>query len=80
MPSDDVLTVTQAADYLGVRRQTIANAAKNGQIGTKREALGTRDGWIYVFTREELDTWGARARHPGGRPRSADRATESAET
>jgi excisionase family DNA binding protein len=64
-----VMTVTQAAAYLGVTRQTIATAAKRGDIGTKREALGTRDGWIYVFTPAELDTWFARPRHAGGRPK-----------
>lgn len=65
---NQLLTVTQAAAYLGVTRQTIATAAKRGDIGSKREAMGTRDGWIYVFTTAELDTWAARPRHPGGRP------------
>jgi excisionase family DNA binding protein len=64
-----LLTVTQAAAYLGMTRQTIANAAKRGEIGAKREALGTRDGWIYVFTEDELDAWNSRPRHPGGRPK-----------
>jgi hypothetical protein len=61
--------VTQAAQRLGVTRQTIANAAKRGEIGSKREALGTRDGWIYVFTEDELEAWSNRPRHPGGRPK-----------
>lgn len=69
MTDQTFMTVTQAAAYLGVTRQTIATAAKRGDIGTKREALGTRDGWIYVFTPAELDTWAARPRHPGGRPK-----------
>ncbi len=67
--SDELLTVTQAAKYLDMSRQAIANAAKQGQLGRKREALGTRDGWIYVFTRSELDAWKQRNRHPGGRPK-----------
>ena len=69
MSAQDVMTVTQAADYLGVTRQTIAMAAKRGDIGTKIDAIGTRTGWIYVFTRAELDTWNARPKHAGGRPK-----------
>ena len=69
MTDQTLLTVTQAAQRLGVTRQTIANAAKRGEIGSKREALGTRDGWIYVFTEDELDAWSKRPRHPGGRPK-----------
>jgi excisionase family DNA binding protein len=65
-----LLTVTQAAQRLGMTRQTIAHAAKRGEIGAKREALGTRDGWIYVFTEDELDAWKRRPRHPGGRPKA----------
>ena len=67
--NDELLTVTQAAAYLGMTRQAIANAAKQGQMGRKQTALGTRDGWIYVFTRAELDAWAKRDRHPGGRPK-----------
>jgi excisionase family DNA binding protein len=69
MSTQDVMTVTQAADYLGVTRQTIAMAAKRGDIGTRMDAIGTRTGWIYVFTRDELDTWHARPKHAGGRPK-----------
>lgn len=69
MAEPEQLTVTQAAAYLGMTRQTIANAAKRGEIGIRREALGTRDGWIYVFSRAELDAWNSRPRHPGGRPK-----------
>ena len=73
----DIMTVTQAARYLGVTRQTIANAAKRGEIGKRQEALGTRDGWIYVFTQAELDAWRARDRHPGGRPPKASAGTQA---
>ncbi len=69
MTEQDMFTVTQAAAYLGMTRQAVANAAKRGEFGTKREAIGTRDGWIYVFTRAELDAWKTRPRHPGGRPK-----------
>ena len=69
MTDQTLLTVTQAAQRLGVTRQTIASAAKRGEIGSKCEALGTRDGWIYVFTEDELDAWSRRPRHPGGRPK-----------
>ena len=69
MNAQDVMTVSQAAAYLGMTRQTIAMAAKRGDIGTKIDAIGTRTGWIYVFTRDELDAWNARPRHAGGRPK-----------
>ncbi len=65
-----LLTTTEAAEYLGVARQTVASAAKKGEIGRPHAAPGTRDGWIYMFTREELDRWKAAPRHPGGRPKS----------
>lgn len=68
---EELLTTTQAAAYLGVTRQTIANAAKKREIGRQYPAPGTRDGWIYMFTRTELDRWNARERHAGGRPKSA---------
>ena len=77
MNNEEVLTVTQAAAYLGMNRTTIAGAAQRGEIGAKQKALGTRAGWIYVFTREELDTWKARDRHPGGRPPKAEAGTLS---
>ncbi len=76
--AEDVLTVTQAAAYLGLTRQAIANAAKQGQIGRKQDALGTRDGWVYVFTRHELDAWAVRDRHPGGRPKRTGEHNEEA--
>jgi excisionase family DNA binding protein len=69
MTDTPLLTVTQAAAYLGLTRQTIALAAKSGAIGSKQPSLGTRDGWVYVFTRDELDAWASRPRHAGGRPK-----------
>ncbi len=68
--TEKLRTTTEAAAYLGVTRQTIANAAKRGEIGMKVDTPGTRDGWIYMFALAELDRWNARARHAGGRPKS----------
>jgi hypothetical protein len=68
--SEKPLTASQAARRYGVARQTLVRAAQRGDIGTKVEALGTRDGWIYIFTAAEVEAWLARDRHPGGRPKS----------
>jgi excisionase family DNA binding protein len=67
-PDSDLLTTTEAANYLGVSRQTIASAAKQGEIGTKHDVRGARGGWIYLFTRAELDRWYGRERVKPGRP------------
>lgn len=76
-PDSDLLTTTQAADYLGVSRQTIASAAKQGEIGTQQKVPGARGGWIYMFTKEELDRWFSRARVKPGRPTKIGAATPS---
>ncbi len=67
--AQELLTTTEAAHYLGLARQTVASAAKKGEIGKPHPAPGTRDGWIYMFSREELDRWRAAPRHAGGRPK-----------
>jgi excisionase family DNA binding protein len=61
--SRDLLTVTEAAAYLGVTRQAIHLLTKRG--------LGKRYGSVWLFTREELDAWRARPRTQGGRPPGA---------
>ncbi len=57
----DLLTVTQAAEYLGVTRQSVHNMTKQG--------YGRRVGSMWLFTREEVDRWKAAPRHAGGRPK-----------
>jgi len=57
----DLLTVTQAADELGVTRQAVHNMTKQG--------YGRRVGSMWLFTREEVDRWKAAPRHAGGRPK-----------
>ena len=57
----DLLTTSQAADYLGVSRQHAHALTKQG--------YGTRYGSVWMFTREELDRWRAQPKKgPGGRP------------
>jgi excisionase family DNA binding protein len=72
-PSGDLLTTGEAAKYLGISRQVIAQAAKDGTlIAQQHRAPGTGSGWIYMFTKEELDRWFARDRKAPGRPSKND--------
>ncbi len=57
----DLLTVTQAADELGVTRQAVHNMTKQG--------YGRRVGSMWIFTRDEIERWKATPRHAGGRPK-----------
>ena len=61
--SEDLLTVTQAAEYLGMTRQAVHLLTKQG--------LGKRYGSMWLFTRGELDEYRARPRTHGGRPAGA---------
>ncbi len=61
MTRPELLTTSQAAEYLGVSRQH-AHALT-------RQGYGTRYGSVWLFTREELDRWRAQPKKgPGGRP------------
>lgn len=68
--NDDVLSLTEAAAYLGVVRQTVHNLTKQG--------YGRRIGNMWVFTRAELDQWKAAPRHAGGRPRKTKTTSSTA--
>ncbi len=57
----ELFTITQAAELLGVTRQTVHNMTKQG--------YGQRVGSMWVFTRDELDRWKETPRHAGGRPK-----------
>ena len=59
--SEDLLTTTQAAEYLGITRQHAHSLTKQG--------YGKRYGSVWMFTRAELDAWRAQPpKGPGGRP------------
>lgn len=60
MNEDELLTVTQAAEYLGMTRQAAHLLTKRG--------LGRRVGSMWLFTRGELDTYRDAPRTHGGRP------------
>jgi excisionase family DNA binding protein len=61
----ELLTTTQAAEYLGVTRQHTHALTKQG--------YGTRYGSVWMFTRAELDAWRAQPKKgPGGRPPKAE--------
>ena len=59
----ELMTVTQAAEYLGVTRQAIHLLTKRG--------IGRRVGSVWLFTRAELDAYRAMPRTHGGRPPGA---------
>lgn len=62
MALPDLLTTSQAAEYLGITRQHAHSLTKQG--------YGTRYGSVWMFTREELDRWQVEPRKgPGGRPK-----------
>ncbi len=59
----ELLTMTEAAAYLGVTRQAVHKLTKQG--------VGTRYGSVWMFTPEELDAWRDKPRPYGGaRPKS----------
>ncbi len=59
----ELLTTTQAAEYLGVTRQAIHKLTRQG--------VGTRYGSVWMFTRGELDAWRDKPRPYGGaRPKA----------
>lgn len=66
---DDLLTVTQAAEYLGVTRQAVHVLTKRG--------YGRRLGSFWLFTRAELDAYRALPRTHGGRPPGAKIGTSA---
>ncbi len=59
--AEELWSTTQAADYLGVTRQSVHELAQRGQVGR-------RVGRAWVFTKAELDAWLAKPRVKGGRP------------
>ncbi len=64
----ELLTTTQAAEYLGITRQHAHSLTKQG--------YGTRYGSAWLFTRAELDAWRATPhKGPGGRPPKAHAGT-----
>lgn len=60
MEKQDLLTVTQAAEYLGMTRQAVHLLTKQG--------YGHRYGSVWMFTRQELDVYRDKPRLHGGRP------------
>lgn len=59
----ELLTATQAAEYLGVTRQAINLLTKRPHPG-----LGKRYGSVWLFTPAELDEWRNRPGLHRGRP------------
>ncbi len=64
--SGDLLSVTEAAEYLGMTRPGVLRLTKQPEPG-----LGRRIGTMWAFTRQELDAWRERPRTRGGRPPGA---------
>ena len=65
--SDDqeLWSTNEAADYLGVRRQSVHGLAKRGEIGKQV-------GRAWIFTKAELDAWLTKPRKVGRPPKSFD--------
>jgi len=63
MMEDDLLSASQAAEYLGVSRVRINQLAGLGRI--KREEIGG----YYLYRRSDLDRWRASPKSVGGRPK-----------
>ena len=57
----ELLSTTEAAEYLGITRQSMHELAT-------RNGLGQRVGKAWVFTKAELDAWLEKPRPKGGRP------------
>ncbi len=70
MNPDELLSATEAAEYLGLTRQAI-------HLLTKRQGMGRRIGNAWVFTRRELDDWRDKPRPKGGRPPKASAGTST---
>ena len=69
MDVDEEMTTPQAAAYVGMTRQALLIAAERGEIGAKRPAIGRKPAYVWIFTKSELDTWKARDKNKGGRPK-----------
>lgn len=70
MMNDDLLSASQAADYLGVSRVRINQLANLGRI--KREEIGG----YYLYRRSELDRWRESPKSVGGRPKNQPSSVE----
>lgn len=63
MTDDELMSTSQAADYLGITRQHMHSLTKHG--------LGRQYGKVWMFRKSELDAWETRPhKGPGGRPKS----------
>lgn len=59
---DELMSTSQAAEYLGITRQHMHSLTKQG--------LGKQYGKLWMFRKRELDAWSARPhKGPGGRPK-----------
>lgn len=62
MPQEEkLLSTKEAADYLGISRQSMHSIAV-------RNGIGRQIGRAFVFTKGELDAWVEKPRPLGGRP------------
>ena len=65
----ELLTLTEAAKYLGVTRQAVHRLTTRG--------IGTRYGSVWMFTRGELDAWRDKPRPYGGARPKAHAGTDA---
>ena len=62
MSDEELWSTQQAAEYLGITRQSMHDLANRGQVGR-------RVGRAWVFTKAEIDAWLAKPRTTGRPPK-----------
>lgn len=69
MADEELFTVTQAAERLGMHRTAVHRALVQGRLGAQRV------GSTWIMRQEDIEEYERRPKHPGGRPRTMVRET-----
>ncbi len=64
MNDDELLTMTQAAERLGMHRTAVHKAVHQGRLPAQRV------GSTWIVKLEDVEEYGRRPKHAGGRPRT----------
>ena len=74
MSDNDLLTMEQAAELLGITRRALAFHAKAGRVGFQPGGAGK--GWI--FTRQDVERFDREYERKPGRPSNATKGKKTA--